>query len=91
MALPPIILNSPLLKFFRADKSGKQAGAKSQPQASSALPQPQDVVKISSAAQAKLPGVGTVTNDAQAQSAAAKTRALLGQTNLSLGLDPSFS
>lgn len=87
MTIPPVISNFPALNVFRSDRSGN-AEVQS-PQSSSS--NPQDLVEISDAALEQLQGSQQLEADNEAQELASNTRSILGDSDLSLGLDPDFS
>ena len=86
MALPPIISNSPLFKLFKTEPAAKSEPKPAVPQSAS---QPEDVVEISEAAQARLNGVQTLSEQ-DAPGVAAQTREQLTDSDIALGLDPNF-
>ncbi len=91
MAIPPIIANNPLLKLFRTDKPGGEDEVKD---AGGAASTPEDIVEISEAARQRLDGgIHALSADdlGEVQEVAGETRAILEDTDLSLGLDPEFS
>jgi hypothetical protein len=88
MALPPIISNLPIIKFFTSGSSGAKAQA-----ASAKTTAPTDVVEISEAAQKKLEQASgeAITTESAARDIAGDTRIILDSNEDStLGLDPQF-
>lgn len=88
MNLPPIISNLPIFKTL---KSGGADKATSAPEAAAqaGVTAPQDSVDLSGKAQARLDGIQSLSS-AQAAATAQNTGKLLADSNLALGLDPSY-
>lgn len=89
MALPPILSNLPIFKLFKTaapSSSARQAGQSTK----SAVPK--DVVEISEAAKKRMEGLRPLSlkNESELRETLGKTRDLIAEHGVSLGLDPSF-
>ncbi|WP_435641396.1 hypothetical protein [Micavibrio aeruginosavorus] len=88
MALPPIISNLPIFKFFRAEGPA-QPQQQSQTTKTGGAPLPRDVVEVSDAALDKLnQSQDKIRNEAQARDTAENVRDDLAENeDVALGLD----
>lgn len=87
MVIPPVILNNPIFKLFRADKPDIK-----QPE-SGAGATAEDIVEISVAAQQRLDGIRALPADhpEDALKLAGETRHILEGTGVTLGLNSDSS
>lgn len=83
MAIPPIISNLPIFKSLKTAEPAQKQEVATSPATT------EDVVEISGAARERLENVRTLTEQ-EAPEVSAQTAKELADSDLALGLDPSF-